>query len=151
MEKDLTQRYSGWEDFFKLTQSGVLMEVSVKPGPGATGVGEVGTDHPDFPEVPCLKSLRETYRVETIIENVGVEHPVERFRLVSGLHVAEPGPLFRTIAEVKESDPDIAPSTRKFRALMKFDPFSSEWRLHAFDIAARDAEFSSRNVPTAVK
>jgi hypothetical protein len=144
---DLSKGFSGWNDFFALSQNGVQTRFVAAEGPKA-------------PQIPCSDDQRLKYgttwgqtrllcvpdgeaRVERIVQNelhpIGADH----YRAIMGTHTWTPSQI---MSEYLAKTGQTSKPERKFMVALKHDPFSGDWKPVAVDIADRDAEFQSNGV-----
>jgi hypothetical protein len=144
---DLSKGFSGWNDFFALTQNGVQTRFVVAEGSKAS-------------QIPCSDDQRMKFgrawgqtrllcvpdgeaRVEKIVQNevhlIGADH----YRAIMGMHTWTPSPI---MSEYLARTGQASKRERKFMVALKHDPFSGDWNLVAVDLADRDSEFPTNSV-----
>jgi hypothetical protein len=89
-----------------------------------------------------------SFRVTKIISNEELKKDFDRYQLVLGLYEADWAPgveqWYRDYGKAELA------GKRKFRALFKFDRFTSLWKLVATDDAGADEEFPQNSVQEAL-
>lgn len=144
-ERDLSGSFTGWNDFFALTQSGVQRTATVAltdQGAKLGSVRKVGDTEREF-----VTFVVGTYRIDKIVSNEAVDLNGEKFRVVLGTH------FFDVKTEYGDALAAAKVPTyrdRRFRALLKYDAFESKWKLRVADVGPREVDFQSQNVPTTL-
>lgn len=137
--KNLTEKFTGWDDWFSLVDGGVQLEAAVLPTQRGKELGQIEKRG----ESELLALPDGKYRVNSIVQNEEIRGSADHYRLVMGTHTAT------LIPEIKKALDAIGSRTyaeRKFRVLLKFDPFDKSWKLVANDIAPRQGEFNTESV-----
>lgn len=91
------------------------------------------------------------WTVDRIVKNDGMAGGGEEFRLVLGVLA---GQLTAVGKELNQHLPTLvrAPEKARFRALLKHDPFKSEWMVFAYDFAAEEErEWRSSSVESHIR
>lgn len=144
-ERDLSGNFTGWNDFFALTQAGVQRTATVVLTPEGAQLGTVqpvGNTGEKF-----VTFVYGGYQIEKIVSNEAVDVNGEKYRVVMGTHVFEPKPQFLD-AMAASGEPTFR--DRRFRALLKYDVFESKWKQQIVDVGARESDFQTQNVPTTL-
>jgi len=144
-DRDLSGKFTGWDDFLALTQTGVQRVASVALTPEGAKLGTLerveGADK-TISEYVTFALGRAT--VESVVSNESVEVADVKYRVIMGTYSYELLPDFREW--YTQSDvPDFRDS--RIRALLKWDPFKSEWEYQTSDSGPRDGDFTSETVP----
>ena len=142
-DRDLSGNFTGWNDFFALTQSGVQRTSTVVLTPEGAKIGTV--HQVANTEGKFVTFIFGGYRIEKIVSNEAVDMNGDKYRVVLGTHVFEVRPEFLDVM-TQAGEPTFR--DRRFRALLKYDAFDSKWKLQISDVGPRDVDFQSQNVPT---
>ena len=144
-ERDLSASFTGWNDWFALTQAGVQRVATVTLLPGGE---KVATVHPiKGSSRQFVTFVVGTYDIERVISIEPLEINGERYSQVIGTHILALEPEWRGVW-AKSGNADYR--ERRFRALLKHDPIESKWRLQASDIGPRETDFPTAMVPRAI-
>lgn len=144
-ERDLTASFTGWDDWSALTQTGVQRVASVALLPEGE---KLATIHPvKDSDRRFVTFVVGAYAIERVVSIEPLEINSERYSQVLGTHTFDLKSEWRE-AWVKGGNPDYR--ERRFRALLKFDPIESKWRLQATDIGPKEADFPTATVPSAI-
>lgn len=138
-ERDLSDRFTDWNDWFQLTQSGVRRTATVSISDHGRPNGEIRMvgNH----EKLLLKGSRT--RIEEIVANDSVVLGADRYRVVMGTHTHEiPADLRDAFAQVRGDSSRVG----RFKVLLKYDPFNKAWSAIARDVANRHEDFHTANV-----
>lgn len=142
-ERDLTSKFSGWSDFLSLTQSGVQYLATVE----ATDAGRKVAFSDSANDQSAIKFKTDKYRVEKIVSNDTIDVMPDRYRLLQGLHSVDiDAAFFHAVKQIGE----LTVRERRFRCLLKYDPFTEGWTVVIYDVAERSKEFSTNNVPETI-
>ena len=140
-QKNLTKQMGGWDDWLKLTQQGVGMEIQIT----LTEKGKK-LDVSKDPSYARFKS--GSFRIMSVASNEELQKDFDRYRLVTGLHRAEwteeSKQVLRLLGRPLPSE------SRKFRALFKFDRLAGGWKFITADNAGANEEFPSNYVQKAL-
>lgn len=140
---DLADRFTGWDDWFQLTQGGVRKRARVSATTDGLGAGKVTT----VSGVDALEIRSSTGSVTAIVSNDSVSLSGSRYRLIMGTLIWDYPPDLR---EVFRDRGDTIGSSRRFRVLLKHDPFINQWKLVAADVGSFTGGFLSRNVDAVI-
>lgn len=147
-DRDLSGKFTGWDDFLALTQSGVQRVASVALTPEGAKLGTLerveGADK-TISEYVTFVLGRAT--VENVVSNESVEVADGKYRVVMATYSFDLLPEFR---EVYTQSGFQYYRDSRIRALLKWDPFKSEWESQGYDIGPRDGDFTSEYVPTTL-
>lgn len=145
--QDLSNGFTGWNNWFALTQSGTQIRFLASEGPKAG-------------EFHCTDSVRtwvRKYWGETtvlcvpqgektmgkIVQNERHDVGADHYRVVTGTYVYNASPIYSEYLKTagKRKTMDV-----RFIVALKYDPFSSIWNMATVDTAEGDAEFRTQNV-----
>jgi len=142
-ERDLTRNFGNWNDFWALTQNGInRLATTTLTDDGKSKATIIKAGGREFAAIQF-----GTYTVERIVSNEPLDSKTDRYRVVLGTHVFDLRP------EMKQLWIDCghqAHTDRRFRVLVKYDPFDSRWKYQVSDVEARERDFSTNNVPNAI-
>lgn len=156
-DQDLSSRFTGWNDFFSLSQSGVQRRANVLLPDGAGEGGQSGTLLNEQGK-PVSKHDGEYNRisfdvltptVELIVSNDRLHNATDEYRQVIGTHAVRIDN--RIEAAWRTMTNDQYGERRRFRALLKHDAITKEWRVERFDEGDRDGDFGTSSVPERVR
>jgi hypothetical protein len=140
-KKDLTDKFTGWSDWNKLTQGGVGQELEIL----LTSRGKQLNLSSD---TNYARIRPGSFEITEIKSNEQIEKNFDRYCLVTGLHRTAYLPEFkRVLSQLKKPVPG---ENRKFRTLFKFDKITDRWNVVAIDVADAGVEFESNNVQRAL-
>lgn len=144
-ERDLSAGFTGWNDFFALTQAGVQRTATVSLTPEGKRIGSHQNAGSANEHVTFLFSRNE---VEKVVSNEGLDINGDKYRVIQGTYNLEPtSDLF--IAVMESFGVDMS-RERRFRALLKYDVFDTKWKLQVSDDGLREGDFWSQRVPSAL-
>jgi hypothetical protein len=144
-ERNLTGAFTGWQDFYALTQKGVQRTATIALTPEGTKTGSTSTS--GAKKCPLVSFETGTYRIEKIVSNQPLEINGDKYQIVMGTHTFE---MKQEFADVLAASGETTDRDRRFRALIKYDPFDTKWKLQMADVGRRDLEFPSDIVPRVV-
>jgi len=145
-ERDLSASFTGWSDFWSLTQAGVQRLATVVLLPQGEKIGTI--IHPfKNSDRRLITFVVGASSIERVISVEPLEINGEHYSQVLGTHTFDLKPEWRD-AWVKGGNPEYR--LRRFRALLKYDPIESKWRLQATDIGPRESDFPTARVPSAI-
>ncbi|HYB93810.1 MAG TPA: hypothetical protein VEC39_02480 [Vicinamibacterales bacterium] len=155
--RDLSQQFTGWNDFFSLTQSGVQRTANVLLPDGAGEGGPSGTLlNSEFKPVSKhdggyvgISFDVLTYSVDSIVSNQHIRTTTDDYRQIIGTHSIQFDK--RIEKAVRELFDDHYGEPRRFRLLVKFDPIMKSWRLEKFDQGNREGDFGTSSVPDTIR
>ena len=131
--RDLSQAFGGWEQSFALTQRGVRRLADVELT--ATGAAIV---HPFFGAFVFTIGRN---RFQKVVSNEPFSALGDAYRVIQGTLAFIPEPQFKNVWQTEQ----------KFRTLLKYDPFTSEWvfdySFFGYDTASIDSPFPTDSVP----
>jgi hypothetical protein len=145
----LSKGFSGWNDFFALSQRGVQTRFIAAEGPKASRV-RCSDDQrkkysKDWGQISLLCVPTGRITVERIGQNevhsIGTDH----YRAIMGTYIATPSPI---MSEFHEKSGQKTIREGKFVVALKHDPFSGEWNFVTADFTYRDSEFQTNAVKT---
>ncbi|MGK2962003.1 MAG: ankyrin repeat domain-containing protein [Gemmatimonadaceae bacterium] len=143
-ERSLTGAFTGWGDFYQLTQRGVQRTASIS-------VTEKGRENGELRSVGQIEvaffSIGSA-QIEEIVANDTLTIGADRYRVVLGTHTFEPVPWLREA--LREARNDTLPRERRFKALLKYDAFSKTWGYLVSDIGSRAVGFATSEVDQAI-
>jgi hypothetical protein len=132
-KRDLTGRFSGWDNWFALSQRGVVRTLNSVEGPKGRGLRcsgdiqmKVGKSY--YGELPCLCVPTGTPTVERIIRNDLRSVGVEYYRIVIGEY-SESLSTFTKEFQIAFTKGEWRAGRNRFIAVLKHDPFSGKWKL----------------------
>jgi hypothetical protein len=137
--KDLTARFSGWDDWNKQFLDGVQSVVRIEPTD--KGLPMKKEEEGELP--PYLQIPRGDFVVDEIIKKAPLRLGVDDYEVVWGTHTVNYTPEALSYYEKFEVE---MKKDRKFKALLRFDPFKSDWKVIVEDIADLDQEFPTDNI-----
>lgn len=144
-ERDLTDNFTGWNDWFQLTQNGVRHVATIRATDEASAAGDISGDA----GAENLAIRLGTSTIEKIVSNDSIAAPApEKLRLVQGLHVFEGDARFK---EAWERSGQLAGRDRRFRSVLRYDPFESRWQVLATDVGERMGAFATQTVPELMR
>lgn len=156
-DQDLSSGFTGWNDFFALSQSGVQRRANVLLPDGAGEGGQSGTVLNDAGQ-PVSKHVGEynriqfvvtTQTVDAIVSNDRLRTATDEYRQIVGTHSLKIDE--RIEAAWRAMANDRYGEKRRFRALLKFDPITKVWKVERFDEGDRDRDFGMSSVPERVR
>ena len=131
---------------FSSAHSGVRRVATVTVTPEGTKQGTVHTTEAGGRRYVLFK-VGET-RIDDIVANERIDVNGEHYRVVLGTATFEFRQVFKDVpfreAWVARGLPYYP--ERRFRVLLKYDPFASKWQQEALDMGPRTADFRSHNV-----
>lgn len=137
-ERDLTGEFTGWSDFYQLSQIGVQKTARMELTPR-------GREHPVE-----VRAGREYLRISVwraavteIVANDSMRIGADRYQLVLGYSTAEIDPNYR---DALRAVGDTFGRDRRFRALLRYDAFAKRWSYLVADLASRSAGFPTAYV-----
>lgn len=149
---NLSRGFSGWGDFWALSQNSVQARFVSSEGPKAAAFRctdrerkLIGNKWGQFNYL-CIPG--GTGRIERTVHNELISIRADYYWVVRGTHTWTLPPIqveYLTLMRQQQTP------IRKFRTVLKFDPFDSVWILVAFDIANRYMEFSIDHVGTFLR
>ena len=143
-ERDLTGSFTGWNDWFQLTQSGVRRTARValtERGRQSGEVKKVGEVEELFLRVGAAK-------IEEIVANDALVFGADQYRVVQGTHTFDiPEDI---AAAYSEASGNQLGRERRFKALLKYDPFEKKWAYLGADLGARAGNFATNHVDQAL-
>lgn len=143
-ERDLTNGFSGWSDWFQLTQSGVRRTAKI----ALTGKGMQSGEVKKAGNVDELWLRVGTAKIEDIVANDSLTIGTDHYRVVQGTHTFEiPQNLAAAYAEARG---DRLGRERRFKALLKYDPFEKKWLYLEADQGPRTGAFTTERVDQAL-
>lgn len=156
-DQDLSSGFTGWNDFLALSQSGVQRRANVLLPDGAGEGGQSGTllDAAGQPvskhesDYNRIQFVVTTQTVDAIVSNDRLRTATEEYRQVIGTHTLKIDPRVEAAWRVMVNDH--YGEKRRFRALLKFDPITKEWKLEQLDEGDRDSDFGTSTVPNMVR
>ncbi len=141
-ERDLSRGRGGWDDFFELSQKGVRRTAQV----AITDLGRQNGEVVKRGEIEKLLVRVGTSKVETIVSDDPFEFGVDKYRVVQGTHTYDiPNDLAAAYAEARPQSADLG-RERRFKVLLKYDPFEKKWELLEANIGPRAGDFRSNSV-----
>ena len=147
--QDLSKGFTNWNDWMALTQSGIQIRFAVAPTAQAKALqcsaGQRALVAKIYGNREGLCVLPGVATVERIVSNEARVIGADHYRVVMGNHTWESTPI---VAEVERREGKQQSRERKFMVALKYDPFSSEWKTVAIDLADHDKEFSTHSVST---
>jgi hypothetical protein len=150
--RELSREFTGWGDFWQLSQNAVQARFASSEGPkaGAFRCTErerrlVGNR---WGQLNYLCVPGGTGKIERIVQNELLSIRADYYRVVRGTHTWTLPPIRVEYLDFIREEQTPA---RKFRAVLRFDPFDSVWVVFAFDIAGRYQEFSTDHVGTYLR
>lgn len=147
-DQDLSAKFTGWDDFLALTQSGVERVATVALTPAGAKLGTLQPiENPDKSVTEYVNFEFGKATIEKVVSNEAFDIVGEKYRLVMATY------SFELAAPLRDSwIQSGAPSDRdnRIRALLKWDAFDSEWKAQAADLGPRNGDFSSETVPTTL-
>lgn len=143
-ERDLTSRFSGWNDWFELTQSGVRRTARITLTEKGRQTGEVRK----VGDVEELFLRLGEAKIEDIVANDALVLGADRYRVVLGTHTFDiPEDVAAAYVQARN---DRLGRERRFKALLKYDPFEKEWKFLGADLGPRTGVFETDHVDTAL-
>lgn len=143
-ERDLTSGFTGWDDWLQLTQSGVRRTARVTLTDRGRHSGNVET----VGDVEVLRLRVGTAKIEEIVANDLLEIGADRYRVVLGTHTFDiPEDIAQAYAEARG---DQLGRERRFKALLKYDPFEETWTYLGADLGPRAGSFATDHVDQAL-
>jgi hypothetical protein len=137
-ERDLTSGFTGWGDFMQLTQAGVRRTAHVTLTDKGKAAGEVTNLGGGVEELWLHLGHAE---IKDIVANDTVTIGADHYRVVMGTHTFDiPEDLKAAYAEARGEH---FGRERRFKALLKYDPFKKTWVYIGADLGPRDGNFSS--------
>jgi len=150
--KDFESRDGDWGDHMARTLGGLKRKILVeKTDVGAAlakkeGLEQTFTAFAGFPKLVLRTS--GTVTVDKIVKNEGKQIGIDNYRVIMAGYTEEWSPEYKhrqeSVTGKKLSE------KRKTIMLIKFDPFSSKWKLVTFDVANRGEDFSTNYVSRAL-
>ena len=144
-QRDLSKDFTGFGDFFELSQNGIRKTAQVT----LTEKGRASGAIQKFGETSVLTLKPVTYKVSRIVADESVNTVAYKLRIVQGVQEIQiPEFLREAWAKVY----GYSAGERKFKVLLKFDPFDEKWKVFVDgseavqDFAAVNAEFNTHNV-----
>lgn len=137
LRKDLTAQFSGWDDWNRLYLEGIQSVVHIEP----TEKGMAMRREEENVEHAFLLISSGAFTIQNIIRNEPIKLGIDDYRVVLGTHVVNYTPEVQAYYGKAE-----ASEQKKFRVLLKFDPFKLNWQVVAQDTADRDKEFPTDNI-----
>ncbi len=144
-EKDLTKSFTGWNDWMSLTQSGIRRTATVKLSDGTKASGTVKRIG-DFDELWVKVA---TTKVESIVANDEELVGTDRYRVVLGTHTYDVPVEMSAAFEASRGWNHVR--ERRFKILLKFDPFDKQWKMVVADLGTRTEDFSSNSVGSTLQ
>jgi hypothetical protein len=144
-ERDLTRNFGGWDDFFALSQSGVRRTATVRLSERGKAAGTVKRDGAF--DVLWLKVA--TTKVETIIANGQESVGGDQYRVIMGTLTYDIPPDLAQVWEASRGWNHVR--DRRFKVLLKYDPFDKQWKMVAVDTSKRTEDFATNNVGMALQ
>lgn len=145
-DRDLSQAFTGWGNFGALTQQGVQRVANVFVTPEGA---KRGTVHENAGRQTAVSFVVGERSIKKIVSNEALEAGNgDRYRVVMGTMTEKfaSAELYQALRSAMPEHED-----GRFRALLKYDPFSSAWKLTTSDWGAREGDFDSQEVPTAIR
>jgi hypothetical protein len=143
-ERDLTSGFTGWGDWFQLTQSGVRRTAKITLTEKGKQSGEVKKTG----NVDELWLRVGTAKIEDIVANDALTIGADRYRVVQGTHTFDiPQDVAAAYAEARG---DRLGRERRFKALLKYDPFEKKWMYLGADLGPRTGAFPTVHVDQAL-
>ena len=138
--RDLTGQFTGWNDFFALTQSGVRKTATI----AATDQGKArGTlKHVGAFDELWIKVASTT--VESIAANDEDIVGTDKYRVIVGTHTYSVPDEMSAAFEAARGWDHV--KERRFKVLLKFDPIDKDWKFVAADIGKRSDDFRTNQV-----
>lgn len=133
-ERDLTQNFGGWNDWFQLTQDGVRRTATIvvtDRGRSQGTVKHIG----DFDEL-WLNVSRT--KIDAIVANDTLSIAADRYRVIQGTRTVD---LPDDLVPALDSARGATIREGRFKALLKLDPFDKRWKLVAQDLSKRSELF----------
>lgn len=143
-ERDLSGGFSGWNDFFALTQAGVQRTATVVLTSEGAKIGSLQNAGTGSEFVTFVVG---GYQIEGVVSNEALDINGDKYRVIQGTHAFDPKPDFIGVMEDLGQDTS---RDRRFRALLKYDVFGSKWKLQIADVGRRDVDFQSQLVPSTL-
>jgi hypothetical protein len=143
-EKDLTNSYSA-NDWFNLTQSGIRKTATI----GLTERGRAGGIAKKKGNFDELFVKVANTKIESIVGNDEEVVGTDRYRVVLGTHTYDVPEEMSGVFEASRGWDHVR--ERRFKVLLKYDPFDKQWKVVAADISKRTEDFRSNNVGRALQ
>ena len=138
-ERDLTSNFGGWDDWFQLSQAGVRRTAKVV----LTDAGRAAGDLKESGSRQVLWVGLGRAEVSEIVADDSMNSGVDRYRIVMGLHTFD---IPEDLRAAYQQAVDTLGQERRFKALLKYDPFEKQWRIEAADYSNRHDDFATHTV-----
>ena len=144
-EQDVSGGSVGRPDLFALRQQGVQKIATISRGPDSTGVTFRRAG--DVDQMWLAMGLTT---VDRIVSNDTLTIGVDRYRVIQGMFTSDiPIDLHTAVKQARGFDA-VTDRTRRFKALVKFDPFDQHWQLTRLDVGPADTGITTENVDQEV-
>jgi len=141
----------GWGDWIAYTTGGLRQKIFIEK----TDLGEALAKRGGFPQTfgedkdVDVLVIRQyiSVKVDEIVKNEARQKGIDNYRIIMATLNTEWTPEYKRVVEMigrKLSE------KRKVIMLIKFDPFSSTWKMVTFDVANRDEDFTTNHVSSAL-
>lgn len=128
----------------KLNLGRQITEIFVTP----TDAGEKLAKKGGLPQREGQLLIRQgTFRVDEILKNEARQKGIYNYRIIMATYTAEWTPESKKFIEITEQK---LSEKRKIIMLIRFDPFSSTWKIYALDDANKDEDFTTNKVSNAL-
>lgn len=138
--KDLTQGFTGWNDWMARWGSGIEKKIVVNQT-------ELGRKFETVATPAGLQFLRmpgPTCKVHRIVQNEGVKKGADAYRVLLATYEVMYSPE-ELAAAAARGTPERSPE-KKCRLLLKWDPFKETWNVTGADVVDAGREFSTSDV-----
>lgn len=139
VSKDLTQGFSGWNDWMEHWGEGVEKKIVVTPTDlGRKFVVKLPSG------VQYLRIEGVSGSVHKIVQNEGVKKGADAYRVLLATYEVKYIP--EALAFQAAMGYPVRTTEKKCRLLLKWDPFKEVWKVTGADVVDADREFSANDV-----
>jgi len=141
-EKDLSANHQGWNAMNPFNSSAPWQSAFV----AVAGKGKNQGTVKQVGQVDELNLKVASYKIDAIVSNDSMHLGADRYRVVLGTHTVSVRPEFReAFAQARGQETE-----RRFKVLLKYDPFAKAWLLEAMDLANKTVDFATANVDNRI-